>query len=244
MKILDSNNFISEKLNIQPITKTRLGGILHSHKFFPTSKNELREILGYLIYENDYDWNKIDTSKITDMSRLFCEVHHLGDITYWDVSNVENMEGMFHMCDGFDTSWDKSGLRLGDISKWNVSKVKNMKFMFADANGLQADITKWNVSSVEDMSYMFYNTDFNQDISKWNVSKVRDMSCMFRNTSKFDADISDWAVGNVERMNYMFYEAIEFSKDLSNWCAPKATHYKMFDGNPLEHDIEKHPKFN
>jgi len=52
---------------------------------------------------NDGNFNWIDTSKITDMSRLFCadEVFN-GDISLWDVSNVTDMSHMFHYAESFN----------------------------------------------------------------------------------------------------------------------------------------------
>ena len=93
----------------------------------PKTKKELKIIIKETIEEqgNRADLNFIDTSLIDDMSYLF-DMHAMfqdskfnGDISKWDVSNVENMEYMFYNCD-FN----------GDISKWDVRKVKNMKLMF------------------------------------------------------------------------------------------------------------------
>ena len=46
-----------------------------------------------------------------------------GDLSKWDVSNVTNMDSMFHDAESFN----------GDLSKWNVSNVTNMNDMFRDA---------------------------------------------------------------------------------------------------------------
>ena len=54
------------------------------------------------------------------MSKLFSGIDFNGDISQWDVSNVENMECMFDNCKSFNQ----------DISSWDVSKVTNMSFMF------------------------------------------------------------------------------------------------------------------
>ena len=43
-----------------------------------------------------------------------------GDLSKWDVSNVEFMNYMFQYCENFN----------GDLSKWNVSKVKDKGMMF------------------------------------------------------------------------------------------------------------------
>lgn len=42
-------------------------------------------------------------------------------IEKWDVSNVENIEGMFCV----------AGVFAKNLNNWNVSKVTNMQYMFA-----------------------------------------------------------------------------------------------------------------
>ena len=45
-----------------------------------------------------------------------------GDLSEWNVSRVEVMNGMFEGCSNFNS----------DLSKWNVSNVKYMSGMFKD----------------------------------------------------------------------------------------------------------------
>ena len=60
------NTYITEKLKIRKSNKP-------SYKYFPKTKEELKDILKELIKErgNEGDFNDIDTSEITDMSYLF-----------------------------------------------------------------------------------------------------------------------------------------------------------------------------
>jgi surface protein len=73
-----------------------------------------------------------------DLSNLFRSVSKYsseqgkefnGDISKWDVSNVDNMAAMFQYS-AFN----------GNISKWNVSNVRNMEEMF-DGSKFNNDIS-------------------------------------------------------------------------------------------------------
>ena len=179
---------IQEKLKINSKSNT--------FGYTPKTKEELEEIIIKLIEQhgNKADLNDIDISKVYDLTYLFSKYdkngHNKennlykfnGDISNWDVSKVENMEGMFY-CSKFN----------GNISKWNVNKVTNMQSMFAHSN-FNKDISKWNVSNVEDMSHMFADTKFNQDISKWDVSNVKEFGWMFEWDEDFDQDLNKWNV--------------------------------------------------
>ena len=82
----------------------------------------------------------------------FC-CHHLQyarrfnqNLASWNVSQVENMEYMFGVCDDFDSS-------IGD---WDTSKVQSMAGMFANAPSFNQDISGWDTSEVLDMESMFW----------------------------------------------------------------------------------------
>ena len=148
----------------------------------PKKKSELIDIIEDTISEEgfDCDLNFIDTSAITDMSELFNIFDDFnGDISKWDVSEVENMSTMFA----------KSKFN-GDISKWDVSNVKDMSVMFAESK-FNGDISKWDVSNVRNMACMFNGSNFNGDISKWDVSNVETMDNMFKQ-SDFEGNEPDW----------------------------------------------------
>ena len=149
----------------------------------PKDKDDLIRIIEDTIQKegNDCDLNFIDTSKITDMSRLFeGKLYYFnGDISKWNTSNVKNMDRMFH-----DSEFN------GDISKWNTSKVVTMESMF-DNSLFKGDISKWDVSNVKDMRYMFCVSKFNGDISKWNVSNVKRMYGAFKR-SPLEGNEPDW----------------------------------------------------
>ena len=157
-----------------------------------------------------------------------------GDISGWNVSNVENMGKMFFGATSFNQ----------DISKWDVSNVENMRSMFAGAYSFNGDISGWNVSNVKYMSHMFDGAEsFNQDISGWDVSNVKYMENMFDCAKSFNQDISGWNVSKVESTYCMFYNAKSFNQDISGWDISNVEYMSfMFNNTPLEKN-NKLPKW-
>jgi surface protein len=161
------NTYINEKLRLTS-----------KYSCHPKDKYELTQIIIERIVNDglECDLNDIDVSKITDMGGLFDANSNKafkkfnGDISLWNVSNVENMRDMFFGCIKFN----------GDISLWDVSNVKDMYGMFCECGRFNCDLSSWNVSNVENMNYMFeYCKRFKCDLSSWDVSNVELMICAF-----------------------------------------------------------------
>ena len=118
------------------------------------------------------------TTKVTDMSYLFQDkiINSNTDILRkWDVSNVENFEGMFL---GSRPYTVKPNNKLF-IDNWDTSSAKNMTDMFRDTSLGYIDIESgfeiigigsWDVSNVISMPGMFTNSNFNGPIGDWDVS--------------------------------------------------------------------------
>ena len=100
-------------------------------------------------------------SDVADMSRMFNNAASFnGDLSSWDVSNVEIMRLMFKSAASFN----------GDLSSWDVSGVTSMNNMFRDAASFNGDLSSWNVSNVSNMNRMFYNaTAFDQNLGTWYI---------------------------------------------------------------------------
>ena len=131
-------HYIQEKLIIKKSNK---------YKYFPKTKDELKAIIKQRIKDegNGVDLNDIDTSNITDMSKLFALTNFNGSISSWDVSNVTDMSYMFYMCNKFNQ----------DISSWDVSNVTDMSCMFYYCSSFNQDLSSWDVSKVTKTTNMF-----------------------------------------------------------------------------------------
>lgn len=118
----------------------KTNGYIRNH-LIPRTKEELVKVIKSIIKLNgkDADLNCIDTSYITDMNKLFALDKELekfiGDISKWDVSNVDDMSDMFN---GADFN--------GDISLWDIKdlcKIDNMiKNSKLDIGDLPKDIVR------------------------------------------------------------------------------------------------------
>ena len=89
--------------------------------------------------------NNLDTSNVTDMSRMFWGCSSLTSInlTGLDTSNVTDMGWMFNMC---------SNLTSLDLSRFNTINVITMRDMFNMCSSLTSiDLTNFDTSSVTDM---------------------------------------------------------------------------------------------
>ena len=209
--------------------------------------NITKELLPNLEY---VDANKIDTSKVKNMSSMFAHATNLTkiDVSNWDTSNVTNMSRMWYMftdenniTDLNVSNWntskvtDMSGMFVGlnkitklDVSNWDVSHVKNMSEMFFGLSKLTTlNVSRWNTEQVEDIHSMFVGMSSltNIDVSNWNVSNVTNMGWMFQNTGLTSLNINKWDVKNVEYMSGMFFNAISLTNlDLSNWNINNVTY--------------------
>ena len=231
--ITASKEIVKRKFKYHPDTKAELLKLCRDKSVYlgdiDTSKiTDMSKLFkgNYEIwYSRDFSGIELwDVSKVKDMSCMFSETPFNQNISSWDVSNVTDMSGMF-LCSPFNQ----------DISSWDVSNVTNMSHMFTYSSFNQ-DISSWDVSNVTDMSYMFYESPFNQNICSWDVSNVTDMSWMFSRSS-FNQDISSWDVSKVTDMSWMFSRS-SFNQDISSWDVSNVTNMSgMFSDSSFNQDI-------
>jgi len=125
---------IIEKLN--PSTSTRV------NIKRPSDAQDLRELIVERLNENIQEpyLLEIDTSKITDMSELFANIH--------DAYLVK------------EANLDPGDIVILDLSTWDVSNVKYMNCMFWKCTGLKElkGVENWDLTNVQTTG-MFYGVD-------------------------------------------------------------------------------------
>ncbi len=129
----------------------------------------------------EIDLTKLDTTKVTSMSRLFYGCSKLQTINIsesgFPTPNVTAMDRMFYNCtvlptiseiltaEGFDTSkvttmdwmfWSCRGATTIDVSKFDTANVTTMKSMFQECHTLTyLDVSHFDTSKVKTMEGMF-----------------------------------------------------------------------------------------
>ena len=145
---------IQEKLKVGSTTK------INKHQYFPKDYEELEKIVYDLIREhgNEVDLNDIDTSKITNMEKLFEDSDFDGNISNWDVSNVTNMNFMF-------SNSNFTG-KNSDLNKWDVSKVRLMNGMFY-LSKFEGNIDDWTPPKDFKYNLIFKESPLYNKSPKW-----------------------------------------------------------------------------
>ncbi|WP_347938489.1 BspA family leucine-rich repeat surface protein [Mycoplasma feriruminatoris] len=124
--------------------------------------------------------------EITSTKELFADANQFNDqsIKKWDVSNVEDMSGMFSRAASFNQN----------INDWNVSNVSNMSSLFEGSRKFNSELSKWNTSHVTSMAKMFKDAKtFNQNIANFDIKNVMFFNNMFENATSFNQNLSSWS---------------------------------------------------
>lgn len=152
------SHHVTERLKITSNTKPL--------RLQPSTFDELRAIIEQELKQQgpDADLNFIDTSLITDMSKLFCKLNIRNiKIDMWDVSNVTNMSNMFFGCKEFNC----------DLSRWDIQNVVFISYLFYKCHLFNCDLSEWNPVSVKSANYTFAEcTSFKSDLSGWKMPKL------------------------------------------------------------------------
>ena len=172
--------------------------------------------------------SNFDTSKVTNMSSMFYSMRNLTslDLSNFDTSNVTNMKAMFH------NSWSLTSLNL---SNFNTSKVTKMESMFDNTGLTSLNLSNFDTSKVTNMSRMFafMSNLTTLDLSNFDTSNVTDMGSMFLNMPSLTSlNISNFNTSKVTNMGYMFEHMSSLTTlNLSNFDTSRVTYmFSMFEG--------------
>lgn len=118
------------------------------------------------------------------------------DLSLWDVSCVENFQGVFYQCSKLTWlnvgNWDVSNgvyfdfmfhkcesLEMLDLENWNLKSGFSARYMFAECYGLKSlEIRQWNVQNLKRLGYMFkYCASLEVlNIADWNLSQNAELA--------------------------------------------------------------------
>ena len=160
---------------------------------------------------------KIDTSKVTDMYRMFEDCNYLVYVPLIDTSKATNADRMFYRCvmlqqiPEFDlssaTSLKSMFYNCSSLTKsprfLNTTNVTTVQSMFSACEKLQS-VQLFDTSNVTTMEYMFYNCYLLNTIPLFNTQNVTNMRDMFSFTYYLKS-IPPFDTSNVNDITNMFY---------------------------------------
>jgi len=133
-----------------------------------------------------FDLEKLDTSLMTDMYRMFQYNLNLEtiNISTFDTSNVTTMGNMFEGCKKL------KNVVLGDFDTSNVTITR---YMFHDTKIKQINMSAFETENFVDASSMFGQTDMqNADMSTWATNDHYDTSSIFVNFNGEYVDLTNF----------------------------------------------------
>ena len=166
--------------------------------------------------------DKLNTSKVTDMTSMFSLCFYLSDVNLknFNTANVTTMSSMFYGC---------YRLKNIDVSSFDTENVSELSGMFEECRSLNAiDLSNFKTSKVTNISTMFQNCRSLKSIKfgeGFKTDNVTDMNGVFNNClSLTDLDVSGFSTANVKTMSYMFGACQSLTKiDVSNFNTDKVT---------------------
>lgn len=176
--------------------------------------NTLRELF-LMMKLNSLDLSGLDTSEVSDMSRLFngSQIKHI-QISNIDVSNVKNMDGMFSFTTIGDSTFPNQ------LKKWKTNSVETMQEMFSySAIPFTLNLSSWNVEKVTSMEGMFQSSRFKLlDLSGWNLSRLTTLKNTFADCSGLETVcLKSWKTPRLQNIDQLFHACYSLkSLDLSN----------------------------
>ncbi len=195
---------------------------------FDTSKVTDMSRMFYSSGATSLDLSSFDTSKVTNMYQMFSGSSATSlDLSSFDTSNVTSMYGMFYL---------SKATKIKGLDKFDNSKVISMSYMFAGTETTSLDLSNFDTSGVTTMSHMFWSSKATSlDLSGFDTSKVTDMSMMFASSDATEIrGLTQFNTSKVTNMSSMFTGSKATTLDLSSFDTSNVTSMSgMFYGSSV-----------
>lgn len=155
----------------QNITNNNIHDFIKLSNMYYINSNYPRRNYGHTLKSLEEMMNKygridyINTKNVTNMKELFKDIVVICDISNWNVSNVTNMDNMFH----------NSNLNGYDLSKWKLDNLKSMNNIFDNCKEFdinKLDNFKLKKLKLEELEYdriKEYIHKLQQEVSKFEL---------------------------------------------------------------------------
>ncbi len=168
----------------------------------------------------DMVYNATDIPKFSqaaNLSNMFSESTFNGDIGNWNMTKVQNINGMFR----FASSFNK------DISNWDISNVTDMRYIFQGASAFNQDISSWKVHNVTSMESMFEDAVlFDQNLGSWDITNVESMKHMLSHSGFSPENYANTIIGWANQENVP--SNITFGMDGMGHCDEEAYNAQVY----------------
>ena len=177
-------------------------------------------LFAYVPATSNLDLSMMNTSQVTDMSRMFdnCKVPYL-DLSGFDVSKVNNMNYIFNQCtseiniDGWDTS--------------SLTNTERMFYQFTNG-GKYIDLSVLDFSNVTKANSMFESCNIdNIDIRNLNLNLSKLNELPFKSVKGTVLDLSNYDITGLTSTYYLCYFCDCPTVDLTNWKTTEVTNMKQ-----------------
>lgn len=173
--------------------------------------------------------DKLNTSNITNMDKMFYYARIVGNLDFsnWDTSKVTNMSYMFCNMKGLNRNKYNNKYLLENYSyltglnNWNLQSVNDMRYIFNSSTyyDFQDKELAWDTSNVTDMSYMFaYCKAYNFPKLSFDTRNVTNMSYMFTGFESYnDLKLNFTDTSKVTNMSGMFGDYNRYNSSVNDY---------------------------
>ena len=182
-------------------------------------------LFAYTPASTTLDLSMMNTSKVTDMSRMFSDCKaEIKNIDGWDISKLTNANYMFCNFTNNNKYLDLSVLDFSNVTKvdnmfegcnvdnvdirnLNLNLAKLSSLPFKSVKGTVLDLSNYDITGLKRTYGLGYFCDCSTiDLTNWKTTEVTDMGSTFYYCSSLEKIIMpDWDMTNVTKTSSFFY---------------------------------------